>query len=168
MISLRAVKAAAYRMAMIVGVAGDRQRRDGYDPISFAKKGSAEQLAQLQKSPRPTEGAAVDAPLPAWDGLQALASEFEPETRLIMFFTPVPIFAVPVPGSPAARRLEFCKARFRTYSGTRPHSAFIDHMVDDAFARDMRNFADTMHLDDKSVPVVEQALISAILSTRAD
>lgn len=162
-ISPIAVEAAAYRLLMISGLAGDNRRRDGYRPLSFPKEWPALQLMQFANWQRPTWAPAGDAPLPALDGLRAAASEFDPELRLVLFFTRLPFFGLPMPGSPAARRLEFCKARYREFSSKTPRTVFIDRMLDDAFARDMSNFGDIAHVHNRMAPVLEQDLTSAIL-----
>jgi hypothetical protein len=162
-ISPIAVEAAAYRLLMIFGLAGDNQRRDGYTPLSFPKEWPALQLMQFANWQRPTWAPAADAPLPALDGFRAAAPEFDPELRLVLFFTRLPFLALPMPDSPAARRLEFCKARYREFSSKTPRTVFVDRMLDDAFARDMGNFGDIAHVHNRVAPVLEQDLTSAIL-----
>ena len=142
MIFPAAVEAAGYRMLMLAGLQGDRRRRDGYAPIIFANEQSDQQIAQTATWPRQTTAPPLDAPLPALAGLQALARKLDPETRLVLYFMPVPLFRIPAPGSPAAR-LDHCKSRYRELANSRPHTALVDRMIDDEFARATRAISAT-------------------------
>jgi hypothetical protein len=158
-----AVDAAAYRLLILAGLEGDRQRRDGYSPIRFTDSGwSAEQLATFSHWPRPVGGPAADAPLPALEQLRARAAALDAETRLVLLFTPVPFFYVPVSGSPAAKRLDYCKAGYREFANGRRHTAFVDRMDDDAFAHDMNNFGDTVHIRNRVAPLLERDIATAL------
>lgn len=168
MISSFATEAAGYRILMLLGLAGDRRRRDGYAPIIFpeqwtAEQWTAEQLVELRTVFGPSAGPAADAPLPALNALQMLAREFDPQTPLVLFFSPTPSFRLPVTGSAAAKRLDYCKARFREFAAARPHTALIDRLVDGEFAHDMRNFGDSLHAHNRAAPVLEQNIAAALV-----
>ena len=166
MIFPAAVEAAGYRMLMLAGLTSDRRRRDGYAPIIFANEQSDQQIAQAATWPRPTTAPPLDAPLPALAGLQALARELDPETRLVLYFMPVPLFRIPAPGSPAAARLDHCKSRYRELANSRPHTALVDRMIDDEFARNMRNFGDSIHVHNRAAPVLERHIVDALAQMR--
>ena len=52
---------------------------------------------------------------------------------------------LPVPGSPAAREAEQCKAAYREIAAHRPNTFVLDFRKDDEMARDRKNFWDRNH-----------------------
>jgi hypothetical protein len=158
-----AIRTAARRLLRLAGLAEDRRRRDGLDPdaVNAMRTASPRQLAALNSLERPST-APLDLPMPSlalWPGLLA---ELDRETRLVLYFSPLPLGKVPQPGSPAEQQLEACKAYFRAIVAARPHTIMIDRWVDDAFSRDIGNFSDPGHFRSGLAPALEQEIADAL------
>jgi hypothetical protein len=158
-----AIRTAARRLLMFAGLAEDRRRRDGLDPdaIRGTRSSTPHQLAALRSLERPSN-VPLNWPMPSlalWPGLLA---ELDRETRLVLYFSPLPLGKVPQRGSPAEQRLDACKAYFRAIVAARPHTIMIDRWVDDAFSRDIGNFSDPGHFRSELAPALEQEIADAL------
>ena len=158
-----AIRTAARRLLILAGLAADRRRRDGLDPeaINAMRTASPRQLAALHSLERPST-APLDLPMPSLTLWPELLAELDRETRLVLYFSPLPLGKVPQPGSPAERRLEACKAYFRAIVAARPHTIMIDRWVDDAFSRDIGNFSDPGHFRSELASTLEQEIADAL------
>jgi hypothetical protein len=158
-----ALQAAVYRVLMMLGLAEAPQRLDGFNPVLFHRPETRpERLLRIAHLQRPTQGPVPGTPLPAFAPLEALVAELDPATLLLLYFTPVPANTLPAPASPAAQWLDSCKARYRALAARRPHTALVDHMVEDDFTRDIENFEDPEHLRNDLAPVLEREIAEAL------
>ena len=161
LMSWRAVDATAYRLLMLVGLTADRQRRDGYAPISFSDGGwTAEQLASFERLPRPTTAVDAGSPVPALGQLNDFTKKLDPATKLVLFFSPQPYFKLPFPESAADTELKACKNAFRSLVERRQNTILIDRLLDDSFAHEMTNFGDITHVHNRSAMNLERDIIS--------
>jgi hypothetical protein len=158
-----AIRAAGYRLLILMGLAHDRQPRDGVDAGAreAMRTTSPRHLAELKALTRPTAGA-PDAPLPALEFWRSFLAELDAETRVILYFGPLPIGRLPQPGSAAEARLAACKAGYRRIAAERPHTVLVDRWIDDDFARDTSNFTDTDHFRSGLAPVLEKEIAAAL------
>jgi hypothetical protein len=166
-----AIKSAAYRVLMLAGLAGDRRRRDGVyqEGLDALAAATPKTLAQLNALERPDDDVPADWPFPAVVLWQTLLAQLDPETRLLMYFGPEPLGKLPLPGSPAEARLAACKAAYTALAKARPHSALLDRQIDNAFARDIANFADPKHFRSGYARLFEPEIaahLNAILPAR--
>jgi hypothetical protein len=157
-----ALDAAARRVAMLLGLAAAPRRGDGFEPMGYSEKTRPERLLRIAAALRPTDGPDPDAPLPALVRLEALAADSNPDTILLLYFTPLPLNSLPAPESKAARRLDFCKSRYRNFAASRPNTTLIDGMVEDDFTRDINNFENSNHLRNNAGPVLEADIVAAL------
>jgi len=160
------IDAAARRLGILLGVAGEPERPDGFNPFGYQALTRDLRIARIASAQRPTDAPSPDLPPPALALLEALGAGLAPETALVLLFTPVPANTLPVPGSAAARWLDACKAGYRALADARPHSTLVDRTVDDAFTRDLDNFEDIQHIRNASAPVPEKDIVEALASLR--
>jgi hypothetical protein len=160
-----AIKAAGYRVLMLAGFAKDRKQRNGYDVEAVAKTDvpSAWSLADLKSSVRPSRKATSEWPPGALELMRGLFSELDDDSPLVLYFSRLPIVRLPVPGSPADEHLSKCTAAYHAIATARPRSVLINHMVDDAFARDLGNFWDSNHVRSGLAPLLEREIADAIV-----
>jgi hypothetical protein len=157
-----ALEAAVYRVPMMLGWARARRRLDGFEPAAFNPERRPEHLLRIARLQRPIQGPAAGSPLPAYAPLEALVAELDPATLLLLYFVPLPANALPAPASPAAQWLDACKARYRALAERRPHTALVDHMVEDDLTRDIENFEDSTHVRTDLAPVLEREIAGAL------
>jgi hypothetical protein len=161
--SLAAVETAAYRVQMLLGLADTPPRSDGFNPLSYRRSETRpERLLRIANERRPTEGPVPDTPVPALADLDALVAELDPRTFLLLYFAPIPANSLPESVSPASRWLDSCKARYQALAVRRPHTALVDRMVEDDFARDIENFEDRDHVRNDLAPVLERDIAAAL------
>ncbi len=119
------------------------ERSDGFG--SQAKADAAGAGAAFRQQ-RPVAGVPANAPFPAIDALAALLDELPSGSTAVVVFLPVFITSLPLDGSPAAARLEACKARIREVVGSRTGvRGYVDLRIDNALVRDTDNFIDPIH-----------------------
>lgn len=161
------IDAAARRLGMLLGLAGEAERLDGFSPFRYQTLARGLRIARLVSFRRPNDAPAPNVPPPALALLEAFVTQLAPQTGLLLYFTPVPANTLPLPDSAAARWLDACKARYRALADARANSAFLDRMVDDAFTRDIDNFEDVEHIRNGSAPVLEKDIIKELGTMRS-
>ena len=161
------IGAAARRLGILLGLAGEPERPDGFNPFGYQALARGLRIARIASFRRPSEAPDPNRPPPALALLETFVADLAPQTALLLYFTPMPANTLPLPGSAAARWLELCKARYRALTDARPNSAFLDRMVDDAFARDTENFEDVEHIRNSSAPILEKDIIEALGAMRS-
>jgi hypothetical protein len=161
------INAGARRLGILLGLAGEAERPDGFDPFGYQALTRGLRIARIAGFRRPSHAPDPNRPPPALALLEAFVAELSPQTGLLLYFTPMPANTLPVPGSAAARWLEACKVRYRALTDARQNSAFLDRMIDDAFARDIDNFEDVEHIRNGSAPVLENDIIEALRTMRS-
>lgn len=156
----RAMEAAAVRIAILLGIVARADAANGYSAQSDARGNfiTAEKLARMSRPSR----AAIDAPFPALEGLQQLVREIDPQTRILLFFPPVHISAIPEPGSAAEQRFNVCKARIRNLAASRPNTAYLDMRTESSISKDVEDFFDPTHYRERIARIVEQEIAAAL------
>ncbi|MGH6768106.1 MAG: hypothetical protein ACRECO_03685 [Xanthobacteraceae bacterium] len=159
-----AIRSAGYRLLMLMGFARDRQPRDGVDAGALkAMQGlSPRHRAEIEALRRPTSSPPHGAPFPAVAFWRSFLAGLDAETRLVLYFGPLPIGRLPLPGSAAEARLAACKAAYRKLAVERPHTVLIDRWIDHAFARDIGNFTDTDHFRSGLATNLEPEIAAAL------
>jgi hypothetical protein len=165
-----AIRAAGYRLLMLLGIARDRQPRDGVDAhaLEAMRTLSPRHRAQIEALKRPTSSPPPGTPFPAVVFWRSFLSELDAETRVVLYFGPLPIGRLPQPGSAAEARLAACKASYRKLAADRPHTVLIDRWIDDAFAHDISNFTDTDHFRSGLAASLEPEIAAALKRVLAE
>jgi hypothetical protein len=109
--------------------------------------------------------APIDEPFAGFDLLDAVLAELSPETRVVFEMSPVyqqwldelaPEMVAALPG---------CKAEFARRAAARPHTAFLDYLVEGPISHDAESFMDTQHFR-LSVARMIEADIAAVLNKK--
>ena len=82
-------------------------------------------------------------------------------TRVALVMLPRHVSSIPRPGSNYHALEEACRQRL-TELAARPRSAFLDLLVDDAMARDIENWWDTIHYRGSIARLVESKVGAAL------
>lgn len=157
-LSPASLRAAIMRARILLGQRGDAMDANGYDPQPWQRADLIILHERMLKQERPTASDPVNAPLPLLDELATLSREFDPQTRLLLVFTPVYRGVLPVPGSAADARVQACKAKAKEIAASRPRSGFLDLRVDNAAAGNPDNFIDGTHYIDEIARDVEKKI----------
>jgi hypothetical protein len=161
--SFGAAETAAYRLGMWLGFVHAPERPDGFNPLTYDRPETRpERLLRIANAQRPAEGPVSGTPVPALADLDAFVAELDPGTRLLLYFAPIPANSLPTPASSAARWLDSCKALYQALAVRRPHTALVDRMVEDDFARDIEHFEDRDHVRNALAPVLERDIAAAL------
>jgi hypothetical protein len=64
--------------------------------------------------------------------------------------------------TPAAKRFDACKQRFKALAARLPHATVIDRMRDDETARNAANFIDATHATDPVIRRLEEEFAPVI------
>jgi hypothetical protein len=160
--SLDAIQASFHRIAIKLGLAPEPARRDGYVPREARGIWTPERVASLATEQRPTAARIPPTGFPALERLDAFLKSIDPKTEAVLVFLPYHTSVLPVPGSAAASWLSDCKARAAGIAKSRPGTAFIDRMVENAVTRDAGNFWDATHVRDHIVRGIEKDIAEAL------
>jgi hypothetical protein len=142
LLSTRAITFAARRIKMELGLVEPDDAR-GYQDY---ETGHVRNF-RPRKVPRPKKPAvpALGLPFPAFDVLDPVLAELSPATKVVFLMSPVhqewlddldPQMAAELPG---------CKAEFARRAAARPHTAFLDYLVEGPISHDPESFMDTQH-----------------------
>jgi len=138
-----ALDAALTRIGIWLDLRPQDERSDGFGSQAKADAAGADAAFRGQ---RPVAGVPASAPFPAIDALSALLDDLPSDSTAVLVFLPVFITGLPADGSPAAARLDACKARLQEVVGRRPRErAYVDLRIDNALVRDTGNFIDPIH-----------------------
>ena len=138
-----ALQATLTRIGIWLDLWPEDERSDGYGSQAKADPAGADAAFHGE---RPVAGVPASAPFPAIDTLAALLDELPSDATAVVVFLPVFINSLPLEGSPAAARLDACKARMREVVGSRPKErAYVDLRIDNPLVRDTDNFIDPIH-----------------------
>lgn len=138
---LEAAKATLIRIGIWLGLADQALPPNGYtgpDSVRYPQT--------LVNIVRPTGGPQPQAPFPALDALVSYLSALPADTAVVLVVPPQFADALPAAGSVADARLLACKGRIRDIATSRPRTAHLDLMSDDATTRNSDNFIDPIHV----------------------
>ncbi|MGH6768104.1 MAG: hypothetical protein ACRECO_03675 [Xanthobacteraceae bacterium] len=159
-VSRTALRAAYARLQILLGLKKDAARLDGYEP--WIPDDVPARRAAMLKAPAQTYGEPVSDPFPNLDALKTGLAAIEPASPVVLWFPPVYVGALPVPGSAAEARLAECRARLRAIVAGRPHTELVDLWKDAPGLHDPDNFIDHMHFLDPVARDVERVLAEHI------
>lgn len=157
-----AIKTAAARLLILAGLGRQKDRLDGYNPPPDEPATSARRAASIAALVRPQAGPPTTMEIPALASLRTLIGELDAESPLVLYFSAVPVAALPVAGSPAAAWLDSCKARYRELVAGRANTAVLDDMVENEFSTNTANFYDTSHIRNDQAPGRARAIVRSL------
>jgi len=139
---------AFYRLGVLLGIVGDADRADGYDPDPWAPSDVPKERREMAAMARPTDAPDPGAPFPFLDDLASEIGQFDPRTSMLLMFPPVYAGFLPAPGSRAEARFSACTARVQQIVNARPRMGYLNLRSDDATTRDVNRFVDATHYDE--------------------
>jgi hypothetical protein len=160
LLSTRAITFGARRVKMALGfVAPDDAR--GYQDY---ETGHVRNFRPRAK-PRPNKPvvAPLDAPFPGFDLLDPVLAELPGETRVVFLMSPVYQDWLDDLDPQVVADLPRCKAQFARRAAGRPHTAFLDYLVEGPISHDAEGFMDSQHFR-LSVARILEAKIAQVLN----
>lgn len=151
--SIEALQATAHRLAIRLFNAPSPWRLDGY--VERAPVMSPGWIAREINAPRPVQAPPATEPFPSLDRLDELLSRINQHAVVALVLPPYFLSKIPESGTPAAARLDACKARLADIAQRHAHGEMIDRMRADNVARDPGNFLDATHMRDQVVRDME-------------
>jgi hypothetical protein len=143
-VSGEAMVMAFSRIGFRIGLA-EPARRDGYDNVERLWVWNADEIARRLAIVPPSELEDGSTLMPQLDVIRGFIARAGAGSRFVLLWTPVHVNALPVPGSPAERRLIACKASFAGLAEQDPSVRILDWRVRGPLASDINNFWDPFH-----------------------
>lgn len=152
------VASSARRLAIWAGLAVPHFRSDGF-VVAISKPIPRKKLMALA---RPTANPAPGAGFPALELLARHVARLPEGVSLAFVFAPPFVNTLPVTGSAADARLRDCKARVRQIADSRPNSAYLDLMAENAITREPENYFDELHYTPAAADAVAAAIVKVL------
>ena len=142
LLSTRAVTFGARRVKMALGLDEPDDAR-GYQDYETGHVRNFH--PRVKPPPDKPVVAPLDTPFPGFDLLDAVLTELSPQTRVVFEMSPVYQEWLDELGPQMVADLPRCKAEFARRAAARPHTAFLDYLVEGPISHDAESFMDTQH-----------------------
>ena len=152
------IKTAAQRVGLWLGLVEPTARDDGF----MFRDMTPIPRTQLISRARPRDDDGSGKGFPALEQLAAHMAALPKDVHVAFVFAPPHISMIPIAGSPAAARLQACKARARQIAGGRGNSAWLDLMTENEITRDEKNYFDEVHYTPAASARFAAAIVAAL------
>jgi hypothetical protein len=162
LLSTRALTFAARRIKMELGMAKPDDAR-GYQDY---ETGHYRNFNPRVEPPPPKPAVApLDTPFAGFDLLDAVLAEL-PQTKVVFLMSPVYQDWLDELDPQMAADLPRCKAEFARRAAARPHTAFLDFLVEGPISHDPESFMDTQHFRLNVARILEAKIAKAMNEMR--
>jgi hypothetical protein len=160
LLSTRAITCSARRIKMALGLVEPDDARGYQDYETGHVRNFRPRVKPLRDKP---VVAPLDTPFPAFDVLDPVLAELPATTRVVFLMSPVHQDWLDELDPQMAAELPPCKAQFARRAAGRPHTAFLDYLVEGPISHDAESFMDTQHFR-LSVARILEANIAEVLN----
>jgi hypothetical protein len=162
LLSTRAITFSARRINMELGLVEPDDAR-GYQDYETGHVRNFH--PRVKPPPDKPVVAPLDTPFPGFDLLDSVLAELSPQTRVVFEMSPVYREWLDELGPQMVADLPRCKAEFARRAAGRPHTTFLDYLVEGPISHDAESFMDTQHFR-LSVARVIEAKIAEVLNKK--
>ena len=142
LLSTRAITFSARRIQMELGLIAPDDAR-GYQDYETGHVRNFH--PRVKPPPDKPVVAPLDTPFPGFDLLDSVLAELSPQTRVVFEMSPVYQEWLDELGPQMVADLPRCKAEFARRAAGRPHTTFLDYLVEGPISHDAESFMDTQH-----------------------
>lgn len=164
LLSTRAITSARNRIELAWGQRPPSNPR-GYSDYETGRTWSFHPGPFIEANAAPVPAKQPITYFPAIEAFDGILAALPAPTRIVIVMPPVYRVMLPRPGTQIAADLPDCKAALARRVAGRPHSGFLDYLVDGPIGRDPQNFMDQEHYRMNIARIIEARIVDVLDST---